>query len=330
LRGHGLRGFSEQSTMDTLAGSQDQDKDTSNTAYVRFHSEIAEVKWAMTGWLYNNLDHHGTDQKDIDKFLHGYIGRESDQFTAEMKHWLDVRYRAGTDRSTADQVVATYRSVEIGLDNYIKAYKHMDSQRTLEKLPVPADPPPTPLDHASKPEPRYHPEVLAKMAEEKLAADKQAAEQKKLAGEEKYRQSRISHLLTQEQGHVWYLQTAANDLHKQDERIVAAQKEMDAAHEYLKLKTAEHDKAAAHFEIAKHKTSIAKAAEAAVAHALAQKHAAEKTLHEKEATHRDAVKKWKIILEERVQGYRVQLLQDVRNEIAKLRAESAAAKSHKS
>ena len=51
LRGQGgLRGFvSDQRTMDILAGSQDQDRDTSITAYVRFHTEIAHVQEAMTG-----------------------------------------------------------------------------------------------------------------------------------------------------------------------------------------------------------------------------------------------------------------------------------------
>ena len=77
------------------------------------------------------MDHHGTDLKDISRFLNRYISRESDQFTDEMKHWLDIRYRAGIDRSTVNQVVAAYRSVEIGLNDYIRAYKHMDSERTL-------------------------------------------------------------------------------------------------------------------------------------------------------------------------------------------------------
>lgn len=183
LHGQGLRGFSEERTMDSLAGSQDQDQDTSNKAYHRFHSEIAQVKWAMQELLYKGGCHYGTDRDDVKKFLREHIHHESDQFTAEAKSWLDHHYFTNADKKAAERVMAAYRSIEIGLDDYIKAYRHMDSERTLEKFPVPADPPPppTPLDHASKPEPKYHPEVLAKMAEEKLAAEKKAAEEKKLA-----------------------------------------------------------------------------------------------------------------------------------------------------
>lgn len=90
------------------------------------------------------------------------------------------------------------------------------------------------------------------------------------------------------------VETAKAAMHKAAEHVVTADKAVTAAHEDLKLKTAEVDNAEAKLKLAKVTANVAgfagaKAAEADWANALSHKNAAEETLRQKTAAHENAM-----------------------------------------